>query len=963
MFKKILLTTALLVLISIAYSQTGKINGKIVDAKTGETLPGATVLIDGTTKGASSDFDGNFSLSGLQPGKYTIIASYITYDNKKFVDVVVKANEITDFNITLDQASSQTLGEVVVQAEMNKENTNTLLVMQKNNASVSDGISSESIKKTPDRSTSDVIKRISGATIQDNKFAIIRGMSDRYNAAFINGAPLPSSESDKKAFSFDIFPANILDNITIEKTGRPDLSGEFAGGIININTKSIPEKNTSSISLGAGYNSQTTFKDFKTYKGGKTDWLGMDDGTRAMPDKYPNPAFTTDKNQQIEDAKLFNYDWTLRTVKALPNMNFQYTMANVGKVFKRDFGSVFAITYNSNNNTTYTTRRTFDDGGEGFPIIKTSDLKDTTYSKTILASALWNLSYKIHPNHQIGLKNLYSINTEDRVIVRSGASVIESPIIWERSSVRWFTQNNIFSSQLNGDHYIEKIKLKMKWVAGYSDIKRELPNLRRMTRTKTTDFENDSLPYLATISSGQGTSPSSCGSMVFQKTSETMKNVRYDISRSFTIGKSKHELQIGGSHIFRERTFTARLLGYNFYTFGSKVFKNDSLLTLDDAHIFNSTSIGIVNGPGKRDGGFLMMESTTPADNYQASAMLHAGYLMSDSRFFSNKLRFIYGARVESYRQKLTSIIYGVPGTSDTTVVDILPSINCVYGLTDKINIRLAYFRTVARPEFRELAEYTFLDFTTNFRTTGNSKLKRSLIDNFDIRAEWFPGAGQVLSVSGFYKKIENAIEQILDLSSANASTFANSKSAQNIGAELEYRFKLSTLFNADSSKFLSNTTLFSNFAYIKSRVNNENSNGGEIRPLQGQSPYIVNAGLQYLDNDKNWGVSISYNWIGRRIVYVGSPKSEPSIWENPRHVLDLQVSKVFIKKLELKINIRDMIAQNQIRYQDINNNGKLDKGSENANKELTHTYQHDDIFLNTKVAPTISFSISYKIY
>lgn len=963
MFKKITLTTTLIYFFSLSMAQTGKIVGKMIDAKTGETLPGATVLVEGTTKGASADFDGNFSLSNLQPGKYTIVASYITYDNKKFVDVVVKANDVTELNIGLDQSSSQNLNEVVVQAEMNKENTNTLLVMQKNNASVSDGISSESIKKTPDRSTSDVIKRISGATIQDNKFAIIRGMSDRYNSAFINGAPLPSSESDKKAFSFDIFPANILDNITIEKTARPDLTGEFAGGVININTKSIPEKNSQTISIGGGYNSQTTFKDFKTYKGGKTDWLGIDDGTRALPGAYPNPAFTTNKNQQIDDAKLFNYDWTIKTIKALPNMNFQYTTANVGKVFKRDIGSVFAITYNSNNNTTYTTRRTFDETGEGFPIIKTSDLKDTTYSKTILASALWNLSFKIHPNHQIGLKNLYSVNTEDRVITRSGASVIESPTIWERSSVRWFTQNNIYSGQLNGDHYIEKAKLKMKWIAGYSDIKRELPNLRRMTRTKATEFENDSVPYLATISSGQGTSPSSCGSMIFQKTSETMKNVRYDISRVFTIGKSKHELQIGGSHIFRGRTFTARLLGYNFYTFGSKIFKNDSLLTLDDANIFNQENMGIVNGPGKRDGGFLMMESTTPADNYQASSMLHAGYLMSDSRFFDNKLRFIYGARIESYRQKLSTIINGVPGTSDTTVIDILPSINCVYGLTDKINIRLAYFKTVARPEFRELAAYTFLDFTTNFRTTGNANLKRSKIDNYDVRAEWFPGAGQIVSISGFYKKIDNAIEQVIDISSANAITFANSTLAENIGAELEYRFKLSTIFRNDSSKFLSNTTLFSNFAYIKSKVDNRNTNGGEIRPLQGQSPYIVNAGLQYLDNEKNWGISLSYNWIGRRIVFVGSPLSEPSIWENPRHVLDLQISKTFFKKLEAKLNIRDMIAQNQIRYQDVNGNGKFDRGSEKINQNLTHNYTYDNIFMNTRVAPTISFSLSYKIF
>lgn len=960
MFQKLKFILGLLALSFTINAQTGKITGKIVDGKTGETLPGATVLIEGTTKGASSDFDGNYTLSGLQPGKYTIIASYITYDNKKFVDVVVKANDVTTFNITLDQASSATLIEVVVQAEMNKENTNTLLVMQKNNASASDGISSESIKKTPDRSTSDVIKRISGATIQDNKFAIIRGMSDRYNAAFINGAPLPSSESDKKAFSFDIFPANILDNIIILKTATPDQTGEFAGGIIQINTKSIPEKNSQSISIGGGYNTQTTFKKFKTYAGGKTDWLGIDDGTRALPGAYPNPAFTTDKNQQIEDAKLFKYDWTLKNRNAMPNLNIQYSLANVAKVFKRDFGSVFAVTYNSNVTTTYTDRRNFNEQGENYPVVKQSDYRDTTYTKAILASAIWNLSYKIHPNHQIGLKNLYSINTEDRVITRSGATDIGAGT-WERSDVRWFTQNNIYSGQLNGDHYIEKAKLKFKWVAGYSNIKRETPNLRRMTRAKNSPFENDTVPYTAVIGN-QGVSPSSCGSMLFLRTDESMKSARYDLSRQFKIGNSKHELQIGGNHIFRERNFTARLLGYNFYTFGSKVFKNDSLLTLDDANIFNSANIGIVDGPGRKDGGFLVVEATTPIDNYQASGMLHAGYVMGDSRFFDNKLRLIYGARLESYRQKLSTIISGIPGTTDSTVIDILPSVNLVYGLTDRINIRLAYFKTVARPEFRELAPFTFLDFTTNYQVSGNPYLKRSQIDNYDLRFEWFPGAGQILSVSGFYKKINNAIEQVLDLGSANAITFANAPNGQNIGAELEYRFKLSTLFKADSSKFLSNTTFFSNFAYIQSKVDNRGSNGGEVRPLQGQSPYIINAGLQYLNPDKEWGVSISYNLIGRRIVIVGGP-SEPSIWENPRNVLDLQVSKTFRRKLELKLNIRDLLAQNMIRYQDINGNGKLDKGSIKENENLSHSYKYDNIFMNTKVAPTISFSVSYKIY
>ena len=963
MFRKITIIISFITLTSlISKAQTGKISGKIIDATTGETLPGATAVIEGTTKGAAADFDGNFTLNNISVGTYTLVISYITYETKKIAGVKVKENDVTVLNLTLNQSSAATMSVVEISAEMNKENTNTLLVLQKNNASVSDGISSEAIKKTPDRSTSDVIKRISGATIQDNKFAIIRGMSDRYNAAFINGAPLPSSESDKKAFSFDIFPASILDNITILKTATPDLTGEFAGGVIQINTKSIPEKKSQSISIGAGYNAQTTFKNFTTYKGGKTDWLGADDGTRAIPGAYPNPAFTTDKNQQIADAKLFNYDWTLQTKKALPNMNFQYALANVGKVFKKDFGSVFALTYNSSTNTTFTTRRDFNEQGTNYPVDKYTEYKDTTYSNVVLASALWNLSYKVHPNHQFGFKNLYSVNTEDRVITRKGSTDIGAGT-WESSSVRWFTQNKIYSGQFNGDHYIEKAKLKFKWVAGYSNIKREIPNLRRMTRAKNTPLETDSVPYTAVIGS-QGVSPSSCGSMLFQRTDESMKSIKYDISRAFTIGKSKHEIQIGGSHIYRERSFTSRLLGYNFYTNGSKIYKNDSLLTLDDANIFSASSIGIINGPGKRDGGFMVGESTTPTDNYQASSMLHAGYVMADSRFFNSKLRFIYGARLESYRQKLSTIIYGLPGTSDTTVVDILPSLNIVYGLTDKINIRLAYFKTVARPEFRELAAFQFLDFTTLYQISGNPELKRSKIDNFDVRMEWFPGAGQIVSVSGFYKNINNAIEQVIDLgpAPAKALTYANATSARNIGLELEYRFKLSTIFNTDSSKFLSNTTFFSNFAYIQSRVDNTNSNGGGIRPLQGQSPYIINAGLQYLDINKGWGISLSYNLIGRSIFIVGAA-SEPSIWENPRNVLDIQISKVFKQKFEVKLNIQDLLAQNRIRYQDINGNGKLDKGSEQQNQNLSHSYQYDNIFMNTKVSPTISFSLTYKLY
>lgn len=956
LFLSVLLSCALLT----SLGQTGKISGTILDSKTGETLPGATALVEGTGKGASADFDGKFVLTGVPVGKVTLVISYISYTTKKIAGVEVKENDVIDVNVLLDASSSQDLNEVEVVVTLNKENNTALVLQQKNNASVSDGISAETIRKTPDRSTSDVIKRISGATIQDNKFAIIRGMSDRYNAAYINGAPLPSSESDKKAFSFDIFPANLLDNIVILKTATPDLPGEFAGGVIQINTKSIPEKNAYSVSFSSGYNTQTTFKDFKTYKGGKYDWVGIDDGARGEPKGIPETKlFSVDKIEQIEYAKQVNYDWSLQNKKANPNYNAQASVANVGKIFKKDAGSIFALTYQNVNNTFFTTRREFEEQGSNYDVVKTRDYIDTTFSNAILASALWNLSYKFSSNHQIGFKNLYSINSEDRVITRKGSQDINTQT-WERSSVRWFVQNQIYSTQLNGDHYFEPAKIKFKWVAGYSDIKRETPNLRRMTYVKNSEFENDTIKYSAVIGT-TGTAAQNAGTMLFNTTKENMRSARYDISRAFKIGeKSKHEIQIGGNQIFRDRVFYARLLGYTMYRKNSSLIENTDLKNLDESVIFAPENIGIIDGPGPRDGGFKLSEATTEKDSYAASSFLHAGYLMLDSRFF-DKLRFIYGARVESYNQKLTATLFGEEQIADTTVVDILPSINAVYSVTEKINMRLSFYQTVSRPEFRELAAFNFLDFNTTFNISGNPNLTRAKIDNYDARFEWFPGAGQIISVSGFYKKITNAVEQAVDAASQIRSlTFVNVPLVENVGVELEYRFKLSTLFKTDSSKFLSNTTIFSNFAYIQSKVDVSKILEAEERPLQGQSPYIVNAGIQYLDNDKGWGASVSYNVIGRRIIIVGS-KGEPSYWENPRHVIDLQLVKSFKDKFEIKFNIRDLLAQNQIWYQDINKNGKLDKNSENESQNISHSNNFDNVMANTKLSPTFSLAFLFR--
>lgn len=952
MFKKITLTTTLLLLITLSFAQTGKISGKIVDAKTGETLPGATVLIEGTTKGASSDFDGNFTLGGLQPGKHTIIASYITYDNKKLVGVEVKANDVTILNITLDQSSSQNLVEVVVQAEMNKENTNTLLVMQKNNASVSDGISAESIKKTPDRNTSDVLKRISGASIQDNKFAIIRGLGDRYNAAYINGAPLPSSESDKKAFAFDIFPANMLDNLVILKTATPDMPGEFAGGIININTKNIPEKNFQSISIGGSYNTITTFKNFKTYEGGKYDWLGFDDGSRAIPDGIPDTKEyeLLKADEKAEMAKKMTPSWKINNKQALPAMNLQYALGRNFKLFKRDFGIMFAYTYQNNFNTNRNIRREYEEQATG--VVQKMELTDTIYSQTILNSTLFNLSYKLNDNNQLSVKNMFSINSDDRVTIRNGVREMDSdPHQWEKSSNRWFTQNRLYSGQVEGSHFIPKAKIKFKWTGGYSDVNRKVPNQRRVVYQKSSLLETDTVEKYIAIVQNNGTIPTAAGNMFWSDTKEKIYSIKYEFSMPVSIGKVKNEFKIGGMSQFRDRDFFARNMGFSRYkkTTTPRASFESQLLLLPEDELFAPEHLGLqANGLG----GFKLEEATKVSDSYKASSILHAGFAMFDTRFLE-KFRFVGGARLESYNQRFqyTEAGSNIDKVIDTTVVDILPSINFIYSITEKMNVRASYYRTVSRPEFRELAPFAFYNFQYDNILSGNTNLQRAVIDNMDLRYEIFPGAGQVLSVSGFYKQFTNPIELIMRTGTSGAAElyYTNVPKALNYGAELEYRFKLDVFTKSDSNVFLSNTTLFTNLAYIQSKVDVGAVIGSEEdeRPLQGQSPYIINGGVQFIHPTKDWSASVSYNVIGRRIFIVGNVQ-EPSVWENSRHVLDIQLTKTFKQKFEIKLNVRDLLAQDLIFYQDINKNKKYDKGIDNRWQETTF-------------GQTITLNLSYK--
>ncbi|MBK7669126.1 MAG: TonB-dependent receptor [Sphingobacteriaceae bacterium] len=945
--------SALFLFISFcSISQNGKITGKIIDAKTGETLPGATAVIEGTTKGASADFDGNFSLNNVPAGKVNIIFSYISYDSKKFTDVEIKTNDVTNINVQLEPSSSTTFSEVVVVVEMIKENNAALTMMQKNNVSVSDGVSAETIKRTPDRNTADVLKRISGVTIIDDKFVVIRGLNERYNVSYLNNSPLPNTEADKKAFSFDIFPANMLDNITVNKTATPESPGDFAGGIVFVNTKNIPDKNFISLSVSGGYNTITTGKDRITYQGGKYDWIGLDDGTRNMPSDVPSSNdFPQLNSKRGELAKYFKNDWALRTDKFDPNLSAQFAIGhNVKRKEKDFFGVLFSLTYNNSKTYSQRDRYAFSNNTTGTSENQLDDkyLFETFNTQTLAASIL-NFSFKLNENHSISFKNIGSISSDNKLIHSNGSTGLSNnnPAINDITT-RFFKNSTVYSGQLIGEHYMPKLKLKTNWVGSYGKTKRTIPNYRTTSYShfeKPNDPEDPYSVYYDTmrtvIIANAGSGPDYAGYRLYSKLDENIKSFRADVSRSFKISENfTQDVKIGGFYQLRNRTFFNRQLGL---VRSSSKFKS-SLMYLPADQIFDEANMGQSipsNVAGYPDSsGFLLYDMTKPSDVYDANSSLFAHYIMLTSKV-KEWFTAVYGLRIENF----TQVVNGHKKKNDTLQfvqgqVNYLPSVNLIFALNSKQNIRASYSKTLNRPEFRELAPFNFFDPETRLLYNGNDTLQQCSINNYDLRYEIYPGRGQLLSVSGFYKDFKNPIELAAQEYAADELTYRNAPKAIMYGAELEFRVILGALFKTDSIKFLNNLSLFSNLSYIKSKVEvfvPGSTTEKVIRPLQGQSPYIINAGIVYNDTELGYSVSAMVNRIGERIFNVGTT-NEPHRWENGRTALDFQASKSFLKnKLEVRFTAKDILHQKLIFYQNGDKDNAFDKNKDFINFSQTY--------------------------
>jgi len=950
-------------------SDKGRITGTARNDRN-EALASATIVINPGNKTIKANVNGEFEID-IAPGSYTLVISYAGLETKQITDVIVKKGEVTKQEIALNVKSN---GEVVVTASARKETISAGLRIQKNNSAVSDVLTSDQMRRTPDNNLGDVLRRANGVTVVENKFVVIRGMADRYNNVMVNGSVMPSTEPNKKNFSFDIIPTAMVENIVINKTATADLPTDFAGGLIQITTKEVPDRNTLTISLGTGYNSVSTGKEMINTGIAKSEYFGVLDRKRKWFGRDWNPVdyakvYNTDfKKRNAINASIPNL-WRPYSYEAMPTQDYQLTLG-IRRKFKNagSFGMLLGATYrNQQNIEAYTY-----EGENGS--LDSATGKRSTFSTNV--AGLFSLAYNYRKS-KIAFKNLYTRRLTNETLFYNG--VVDQTNEVKDSYASRVATSDLLQNRIEGEHSLAGNKFKVKWFADKILTIREYPDSRGTAyfRTTPTAAYNIELSNIGSVSTG---------GIFYNKLNENKYGAGLDVTMSYKLLGEDQKLKFGYLGGFRKADYRELFLK-----------PASQALSADITYNFIGKTYYDVYDPVNFKSGLLfynrVMEGdvTNPYDGYTGKQNTNAGYVLTDAKV-TDKLRAIAGIRVEQFyistvaeEERIIPNPSGGPGTKEifdsTFVIDELgffPSANLVYSLSKQSNLRLAVAKTSARVDFREIYPLEYYDFELLSVVKG-SPLKNASIINADLRYEYFPTPGEVVSITGFYKKFTNPIEPFVEAGTGDLIfTNVNLRSSTNIGAEFDLRKSFS--FINKKSKFFKNLYFSGNASIMKSAVNLDyvyivqqltgatiidttNTPPARNRPLSGLSPYSINVGLLY--QTEKFGANIVYNRFGKRIV-TASFQPQLDRYEKPRDIVDLQVyTKLFKKKVEVKFNSSNLLNQDFIIYNNAGN-GRTSGNKNDANidpKGNNYNPEYDLTIYRGNRGTNYSLSINYKIF
>lgn len=874
------------------------IKGKIVDRK-GQPIIGVTVKVEGSQQGAVTDMDGNYSILNVKGGKCNLIISYVGYKTVKQADVNVKG-DVVEVNTTMEE-DVHNLGGVTVVGQAKRNTINASVNQLKTSLLVESNISAQQISRTQDKDASEVIRRVPGISIIDGKFVMVRGLAQRYNNVWVNGAAVPSSEPDTRAFSFDIIPSTQLDNINIIKSPAPEYPADFSGGFILIKTKDLPSRNSFNISLGTSVNTQTHFRDSWYSKGSDTDWLGFDNGFRSFNGgiKAPLKHFGNDPKKLIDlNSNGFNNNWN--TQKRTPvgdlklNMDFSHRWIYDNGVAFGMIGTLnYSNTYKSYLNMLNAAYQTFPSNGsspravyEGIDNQYNNDVRWGTMLNFMLRSKSGKNYYEF--------KNIFNQNGSSRLTKRTKGIDDENNNF--NSTEYYYTSRSTLASQITGRHMLNTGKLD--WSVGYAYSNRNMPDRRIYKIDDSVSRDPAILQFAQTGRSNL--------SRYFSYLKEHMASGNLNYELRFNIGNITPTMKTGLYAQYRNRSFDTRQFSY--------LFNNSGNLP---SQYLNMTIDQLMNPNNYGEGKLTLNDETKQSDNYKGHTELESGYWGINIPFTSQFSAYA-GIRYEHYQMVLTSIDNVSLKEQDNkyTYNDLFPSINLLYKFNEQHQIRLSYGKSTDRPEFREVAPSMFQDFDLGGQWIGgNSGLKPAYIHNLDFRYEFYPHKGETISIALFYKHFKNPIEWSYTVQGGTTYTYQNmnAQSADNYGAELDIRKNLDFMSIKDISWVF-------NAAWIKSKVNFNKNSATEDRPMEGQSPYLINTGFFYEGTTNGWSASLLYNRIGKRITGVGrivqGDLKVPNSYEMPHDTIDILIGKKF-GHMEVKFGIKDLLGQT-IKFEQI---------------------------------------------
>jgi len=933
------LTGCLTTSVSAADGATGKITGKVVDKETGEALIGVTLMLKGTQIGARTDLDGNFTIKKIPPSVYDIVISCVGYTRTEVVSVVVSDGETTALNVAIQPQAIELQG-IKVSATAVQNTEATMLKKRSKALTISNAISAEDISRSGSGDAAQAMSKITGASVIGGKFVYIRGLGDRYSNTNLNGSPLPSPDLEKQGVPLDMIPAGLLDNIVIEKTFSPDKPGNFAGGSANLVTKDYPSERTLNLSIGTSYNTVATGNsNYLTHDRSSTDWLGYDNGHRDIPD-YVNansdlqrqsgdvPGFLDIVETDTARIELAHYmDTSSRSFKpemipsvrtAPPYQSYSLSYGDQLSVLERPLGVVASLNYGHKY-------RMYENGFEGrykaagtHPkrLTASHELNEAKSTEEVLWGGLMAINYSLAEHHKLSASLIYTRNGESESRLLEGVSPEYSdPNEIYRARTLSYKERKLHSLQFGGSHVGLPwlgTDIRTSWQASISHTNQNVPDWRsssdEMIPHLVEDDETGDLVWDGTYDYVINYSRYGKPIRVYRNTDES--NNEYKLDFTIPLGRLTR-FKTGTAFLTKERSHRERKFIYlitdRYSSYGGDLdaFFSDVGIRHIREYEYNDTlhyQFAYSN---------FLREDVELRNQYDGTQDVLAFYGMVELPIFS-KLAFVGGVRYET----TDMVSESHDDTYDAGAIDErqwLPSVNFIYKATADVNIRASYGRTLARPTLREMSPHYSETFGLGRKTSGNANLEQTLIDNLDLRWEWFIRPGEVAAVSGFYKSLKEPIEMGFH-GNNGAIQSQNADRATLYGVEFELRSHLDRIWSR-----LVNFSFGGNLTLVHSEVAIPDEemalhrwydpDADDTRPLWGQSPYIVNADIAYENFEGGTSVSLFYNVFGPRMAF-NADFPTGDVYEQPRNQLDLLVSQQLFGGPKFKFSVKNILGE-----------------------------------------------------